>query len=278
MAWDRGIITDRASTVWRLLALVPAVALSDAASAQSDPRFCPSQPSLGSSACTTLPGEIHLEVSAIDWQHDRTARSQDDDLLLGDFQARIGLGPTTEAQVGWTSYGRDRSRSLGEPAERDRGIGDLTLGIRQNLRNPDGKGFSFGIEGSVSVPTGHGAIGAGDWGATLDMPFSLRVTRLVSLSLTVETDAAVDEDRAGRHFAGDAIATVGLHPAKDLTLYTETEVVRDLDPAGATTQVFAAQGVSLKVAPRGSVWAEAVAGLNPSSPDVRVFSGFTILF
>lgn len=262
----------------KLWFLVPGLLIAAPVLAQADPRFCPSRPSLGSSACTTEPGQVQLEVSALDWQHDRSVSEQDDTLLVGDFQARIGIGPTTEAQVGWTPYGQDRSRDPGGALHRQDGIGDVMLGIRQNLHNPDGKGLSYGVEASLSLPTGGRAIGAGDWGAGVDVPVTYRVSKLLSLALTVEADAAVNASHAGRHFAGDTIVTAGIHPVTNVTLYTEAELLRDLDPSGHTSQAFAAEGMAIKTSKRSSIWAEAVAGLNDASPDLRVFSGFSILF
>jgi hypothetical protein len=254
-------------------------AFSRPAFADSDPRFCPSRPSLGSSACTTEPGQVQLEVSAIDWQRDHASSERDDSVLVGDFQARFGVGPTTEAQIGWTPFGYDRSHDeVTGATKRKQGIGDLTLGLRQNLHNPDGKGLSFGIEGSLTLPTGHTAIGGGDWGAGVDVPISYQLNGLLSFTMTTEADAAVDTDGDGRHFAGDIIATAGVHPTKNVTFYTEFEGVRDLDPSGHTTQLYAAEGVAVKTSKRASLWAEAVLGLNSNSPDLRAFSGLTVLF
>ncbi|UAK25474.1 transporter [Sphingomonas nostoxanthinifaciens] len=258
--------------------IVIGLLVSGPAFAQDEPRFCPSRPSLGSSACTTEPGQVHLEVSAVDRQHDRGADQQDDSLLLGDFQARIGVGPATEGQVGWTPYGFDRSRQPGGPSQRLQGTGDLALGVRQNLHNPDGKGLSYGIEASLTLPTGSRAIGEGDWGVGVDVPVSYQVSDLLSVTLTAEIDAAADEDRAGRHFAGDTIATVGFHPTNKVTLYTEAEFLRDLDPSGRSSKAYAAEGLAIRVSKRASLWAETVTGLNTASTDLRAFAGFSVLF
>ncbi|USI75036.1 transporter [Sphingomonas morindae] len=265
---------------WKRAALPLALMMAAPAIAEDgDPRFCPSRPSLGSSACTTKPGEVQLEVSAVDWQRDRSGAGRDTSTNFGDFLARVGVGPSTEIQIGWIPYGRDQMvDEPGGAVQRTHGIGDVSLGFRQNLRNPDGKGLSFGIEGAVTLPTGHGAIGGGDWAASIDVPISYQVSDFLSLSLTTEADAAVDQDRSGRHFAGDMIATASLHPVKRVTLYTEAEVVRDQDPSGHTTQVFAGEGLAVKASKRISLWAETVAGLNAQSPDVRTYTGFTILF
>ena len=145
-------------------ALAAALALAPATAwAQDEPRFCPNSPSLESSACTTEAGRVHVEATLGDWQLERDASQRIDTVLAGDVLVRAGVGPSTEVQFEWTPYGhvrtRDRATGLVEKQAR---VGDVTLGVRQNLRNPDGKGLSFGIQPSVTLPVGRSPVGAGD--------------------------------------------------------------------------------------------------------------------
>lgn len=261
---------------WAALALFLAPV---SAYAQDEPRFCPNRPSLGSSACITEPGRVHFEVSAVDWERDDTPDERQDTLLLGDFQARIGVGPTTEAQVSWTPYGHARVRDkLTGGVSRQGRVGDVRLGLRQNLRHPNGKGLSFGVEPFVTLPVGRGPIGAGDWGTGVVIPVTYEVSDALSVGLTSEADAAVDMDGDGRHFSGNEILTVNLGLTDTLTGIAELQVLRDDDPAGHVTQTFAAGGMSYQVAKTRAVYAEAVAGLNHKTPDVRVLGGVSVLF
>ena len=135
--------------MWKQACLLIGLGMSGPALADDEPRFCPSRPSLGSSACTTEPGQVHLEVSAVDWQSDHTLSKRDHE--------RAGWGLPNTYRCGSDDRSPDRldplrstiglrTSSAAQSTDRP-GVGDLTLGVRQNLRNPGGQGLSFGIEG-----------------------------------------------------------------------------------------------------------------------------------
>jgi hypothetical protein len=252
---------------------------SQQAAQGGDPRFCPTRPSLGASACTTEPGKVQLEVSALDWQRDDTGDSREDRILAGDLLARFGVGATTEVQVGWTAFGhvRTRDKATGAVDAAD-GVGDVTLAVRQNLRHPDGKGLSFGIEPQVTLPVGHSQVGAGDWGAGVVLPVSYDLGDKINLQFTGEGDAAVDEDGDGRHLAYSGIWGLAYAVSDKVTATAELSVQRDDDPAGHETHSLAA--LSFAFQPRKTLQFDmlAVAGLNHTSPDVRLVTGGAILF
>jgi hypothetical protein len=259
------------------LALLAGVAAP--AMAQEGSRFCPNRPTLGLSACTTEPGRVHLELSVADWELDDTAEERGDTVIGGDVEARIGVGPSTEVQVGWVAagYSRTRTKATGEVEKLAR-VGDVRLGVRQALANPDGKGLSFGFEGFVTLPVGRSPIGDGTWGAGLAIPVTYDVTDTVSLGFTGEADAMPDEDGSGRHLAANEVVTLGVDLSEKLTGYLEGQLVQDQEPSGHTRQAFAALGASYQAGDTRALWVEAVAGLNRDSPDVRVFGGVTALF
>lgn len=256
------------------LMMAPAVAW-----AQDEPRFCPNSPSLESSACTTEPGRVHVEATLGDWQLERNANQRIDTVLAGDVLVRAGVGPSTEVQLEWTPYGhvrtRDRATGLVEKQAR---VGDVTLGVRQNLRNPDGKGLSFGIQPSVTLPVGRSPVGAGDWAAGVVLPVTYDLTDTINIGTTGELDAAVDEDGHGRHFQGSMVAAVAIEISDAFSTTIEAQVMRDDDPSGATTQAVAGLGCLWTVAPRRAFFAEAVGGLNHAAPDVRLYAGIAALF
>jgi len=247
------------------------------AQAQDEPRFCPNQPSLASSACTTEPGRVHLELSALDWELDKGGNSRTDTLIAGDMLVRAGIGPSTEFQFGWSPVGRVREREGGSVTRRTR-VGDVTLGIRHAFQRADGNGLSYGIEPFVTLPVGRTPVGAGTWGAGVILPVTYDLSDRVTIGTTAELDAQPDEDGTGRHFATNGVAGLSVTVTDTLSLTLEGEVLRDDDPAGATTQVFAATGVLWTVAPTRAFYAEAIGGLNRDTPDLRIYAGIAALF
>jgi hypothetical protein len=256
-----------------LLAATPALAQGD------EPRFCPNRPSLGSSACTTEPGKVQVELSGVDWQRDDTADSREDTVLAGDLLVRFGLGASAEAQIGWTGFGHVRTRDKTTGAiDTVNGVGDIRLALRQNLQNPDGKGFSFGVEPFVTLPVGREPIGNGDWGAGIMVPVTYDLADKWNLAFTGQAEAAPDEDGDGRHFAYSGILGLGYDFSEQLTAVAELSLARDDESVNPHTEAVAAG--SLAWQPRTGLQFDVLGtvGLNHDAPDFRLVTGGAILF
>lgn len=243
------------------------------------PRFCPNRPSLGESGCVTEPGHVQLEISALDWTRDDDADERDDTILYGALQARFGLTQSSELQVAWTPYGHDRVRDKASGRiDRAARAGDVQVGIRRNLQNPDGKGLSFAIEPSVTLPVGRPPIGAGTWGAGLVLPVTYDLSDKLNLQLTNEVDAEPDTDGAGRHLLLNEIAGLGYDLTDDLTAVGELQVTRDNDPGGHETLVLAAGSLAWQPTKRMQFDVLVGAGLNRNTPDLRIVTGGAVIF
>jgi hypothetical protein len=261
--------------------MLAAVALAAGipASAQDEPRFCPNRPDLGASGCTTKPGEVQVEWSTLDWERDDSADGREDSFLAADVLARIGVGSRTELQIGWSPFGRVRTRDAATGAiETVRGVSDVRLAVRQSLSGQDGKGLSFGIEPFVTVPVGRVPIGRGDWGAGLVVPADYDLGGSWTLGATAQVEAAVDEDGAGRHLAYSGILGLGRALSDRVSVSAEVMVAQDDDPLEPTTQLLGAASFAWQPTKRFQLDLLATAGLNRDTPDVRLVTGGAILF
>lgn len=256
-----------------LLFATPALAQAD------DPRFCPNRPSLGESGCTTQPGHVQFEMSLLDWQRDTDPDTHQDTILAADFQARIGVSASGELQVAWSPYGhvRTRDRLTGAIDTRSR-VGDVQIGYRQNLRNPDGTGFSWAVEPSVTLPVGRRPVGAGTWAAGLVVPMTYDLAEHLNLALTNEADAAADEDGDGRHFQLNEIVGLSYELTDALTTVAELQYTHDDDPSGHRREWLAAGSLAWQPAKQVQLWSLVGAGLNHDAPDIRVLGGYSVLF
>lgn len=236
--------------------------------------FCPTRPGLGTDACTVDPGHVVGEMSLGDWTRETDGPERTSTLLLGDLLLRAGVGPSSEVQLGWTPYGRQtvRDRAAGTK-ERQSRVGDVTLGFRQNLSNPDGSGLSFALQPFVSLPVGRAPIGAGDWGAGLVAPLTYELTDAVQLEFVPEADAAVDADGKGRHFAASLVAGVSTKISKAVTATFELQGARDNDPMGHATAYLGSAALAWQPADNLQLDVQAVAGLNRNAPDVELILG-----
>lgn len=265
-------MTLRAPTM-ALLLTVAAPAL-----AQSEPRFCPNRPSLGTSTCTTDPERVLAEVSGVDWQRSPEDGGKAESTLFGDLQLRTGIDRRTEVQLSWTPLAHYALRGEdGRVLDRITGVGDVRLGLRRNLAGADGAGLSIAVEPFVTLPTGTREIGRGDWSGGVVIPVNYDLGRW-NVALTAEADADTDEDGTGRHAAYAGTLGLGRELSEALTAVVELQLRRDDDPAGHETEALAAASLAWAVREHAQLDVLAVAGLNRTSPDVRLVVGGAVLF
>ena len=256
-----------------MLILLPASAFAE------DRDYCPTRPGLGTTPCTISPGHVSVETALVDWTLQQNSAQRTDTVLIGDAFVRIGLFDAIEAQFGWTPYGRVRTRdTVAGTIDRGSGVGDVTLGLKANLSHPDGSGFSAAVQPFVTVPVSSSAIGAGDWSAGIVIPVTYDLSEKVNLATTTEFDAAVDQDRHGRHFAASETIGLGVKLTGKLTATVEGQAARDEDPAGKTTQYLASVSLAWLENKNLQFDMGCVAGLNHDAPDVELYAGISRRF
>lgn len=259
------------------VALLSFAALYATSASAQDREYCPERPGLDTPACTIAPGKISVETSIADWTRDDQPGSREDSILFGDTLVRVGVSDTIEARIGWTPFGHDRMRdSTG--VDSVNGVGDVSLGMKANLLNPDGSGISVSVLPFVTLPVGRSSIGAGDWGAGFLVPVTYEISDTVSLDLTPEIDAAVDLDGNGRHLAYSSTAGLAVKVSKDFTLTGEVQALRDNDPDQHATQALAALSLAWMANDDLQLDILGAAGLNGDTPDARVYAGISRRF
>lgn len=261
----------------RFLPVVALFALMANAATARD--YCPDRPGLDTPPCTVEAGALSVEASAADWTHDSSPAAVGDTILLGDVALRYGVADHAEIRLNWTPAGivRVRTRGAGD-VQRQSGVGDISVGFKRNLIDPDGKSLSIALLPSLSMPTGGNAIGSGDWGAGLKLPFNVPMTQDLSLMLTPEVDAAVDGDRRGRHLAFGSAGGLAFSALPWLNLAIEGAVIRDVDADGASTQAVAGVSAGVMLGKGAQVDIGSEFGLNRDTPDRRVYVGLARRF
>ena len=241
--------------------------------------LCTSRPGLGDPPCTVDPGRLVVELGLIDWTLDRQPDERTDTIRDGDLLLRYGIGPTTELQLGLQTYGhvRTRDRATGT-VDRASGVGDATIGLRQNLSHPDGKGFSIALQPFATIPIGHHPVSAGDWGAGLVVPVSYALSDTLSLQASPEIDAAVDEDGDGRHLAYGSVVGLGIKLGEAVDAALEFAANRDRDPEDHVTEALAAASLAWQTDDDTQLDVGSAVGLNHDTPDVRLYAGVSRRF
>jgi hypothetical protein len=224
-------------------------------------------------------GKLSVETAFADWEHDRSAEERSDTLLIADTLLRFGVSDRAELQLEWQPYGRavTRDRLLGQTERKDR-VGDVTLGARVNLANPDGSGFSWAVQPSLTLPVGRQPIGGGDWAASLIVPLSHELSDTVTLELTSEVAGEVDEDGHGRHLAYGNIIGLEVALTDALTTSLEGEVRRDDDPLEPATYVRGGLSLAWMTNDDTQLDVGTAVGLNHDTPDLRLYAGIARRF
>lgn len=263
----------------KVVLVATGLASAIAGAAAEEPRFCPTRPSLGGSSCTTEPGQLHFELSGVDWERDDQPGQRDDRIIAGDFLARLGVGKDTELQLGWTGFGSDRSRDkLTGKIDRITGTGDLVFAVREHLAGREGRPFSAGAQAFLTAPTGRYPIGAGTWSAGMIVPVQYNLTEKLAVAFTGEADAASNGSGDGRHLAYSGIGGIRYKLTGTVSTSAEMVIERDNDPSEHVTRALTALSIAWRPAKKLQLDVLCVAGLNHSSPDLRVVTGGAILF
>lgn len=229
--------------------------------------YCPTRPSLGQSACTIEAGHFAIETALSDWE-----RSTDSDtVLFGDTLFRLGVTDRAELQVDWTPLGIVRDRPNGRNVNR---TGDLEIGSRIALRNPDGKGLSYGLQPSVTIPVGRSPVGNGGWGAAMVAPVSYDLTKRINLQFSPELAWMPRDDRGGNMVVTTATLGLGIMLDNACQLTTEFQWQRD----EAVTEHRLALAVAWQVSDDFFIDTGGVAGLDDDTPELRVYSGLSRRF
>lgn len=262
----------------RAFLLLVAVLAPDVARADDGTRpYCPARPGLATPACTIAPGRVSVETSLADWTLNKDGADRSDTVLIGATSVRLGLTDAIEAQIGWTPLGIVRDRVGGSVDRRTRS-GDVTLGAKANVANPDGSGLSLAFQPFVTLPLGRAPVGAGDWGAGMIVPVTYGLAHNVNLEFTPEIDAAPNQAGAGRHFAISGVVGVGFAATDKLTVTVEGKAVRDDDPSGKSTSERASLSVAWMVHENLQLDVGAVSRINHNAPDAEFYFGIARRF
>lgn len=241
--------------------------------------LCPERPGLGTAPCIIDQGHVLAEVGLTDWTRDRDDATKSDTLIAGDTLLRYGLDGISEGQVGWTTYGHQRDKDRQSHAvDTSNSVGDVFVGYKRSLSQPDGSGLSAAVQLSATLPTGGSAIGAGDWGAALIVPVNADIGKGLSLAITPEIDAAVDEDRDGRHLAFGTVLGLGVELSDAVDADLELSAFRDDDPSDHSTKLLLAAALSWQPSDALQLDLGSAFGVNHQSPDAELYVGISRRF
>ncbi|RYD27416.1 MAG: transporter [Lysobacteraceae bacterium] len=255
-------------------------AAADAQDSNAD-RLCSERPGLTTSACITAPGRVQTETALVDWTLERSDGERVDTVLLGDTLLRYGIGGKTELRLGWTPYGAQRDRDTDGSVMRAHRVGDASIGVKTSIVERKGDtGLAMSGIATALLPVGRRPIGAGDWGATFELPVTYRTSKTISLQVTPIVSAAVNDDGKGRHALYGGAAEVEYSLSETLKTDLSAQVMRDDDPdlTMRGTPALGSLAISWQSDSNTQFDLGTNLGLNKAAPDIEAFAGVSHRF
>ncbi|MDB5450462.1 MAG: hypothetical protein JWQ52_1590 [Phenylobacterium sp.] len=257
--------------------LLACAALSAPAAAQTaapDGRpFCVDRPGKGTPPCVIDVGRLQVEVGLVDAAFQRQSGQKVDAYTLGQFELRTGISRRTEIEVGWTPWSIQRTETTGVRS-RQAGSGDLSLGFRTALTDPDKDGLGIALEPFITAPTATHGQGAGGWQGGLVAPIAGPLTKDLSFGFTPVVAVVRNAAGGGTHAAWSGAFGIS-HAFGPTNVGLEIWGSVDQDPAATTTlaSLDAVAAWTPAAVPDVQLDAGVNAGLNRNTPDVELYLG-----
>ena len=239
--------------------------------------FCPERPGQTTPPCTVARGEALTEVGLIDWSLEQNPDSRTDTVTLGQTALRVGIADHAEVAVAWTPLATQRLRDKVNGAViRQSGVGDVTVAVKRSFGDADDP--KVALKAFVTLPVGTEPAGGGDWSAGVLLPVALPVTKGIEFTLTPEIDAVTDQNGDGHHIAYGSAGGLEFKLSDAVSLSGDAKVMRDDDPAGATTTAAAGTSIAFQPGKRVQFDMGGNFGLNNDTPDVEFYVGVAVGF
>jgi len=259
------------------LGLLAAITVSQAATAQGR-ALCADRPGKAAPACIVDVGRLQIETGLADGSRLDRDGERIDTLALGGLELRTGLTRRSEVELGWTAYSRVDDRTSGVTA-RTRGVGDLFIGARTALTDPDKDGPQVALQPFVTAPTATHGQGAGGWEGGVIAPVSLPLSGGLSLGLSPQLAVKRDAAGGGTHLDGSGAVALsrGFGP---LSVALELWGEIDGQPGGSVSRASADAAVAWIPASRPDLQVDVGMnlGLKRDTPGRELYAGIVRRF
>jgi len=259
------------------LGLLAAAAVAQGAMAQ-DRALCADRPGKATPPCVVDVGRLQVEGGLVDWSRQDQDGERTEALAVGGLEVRTGLTRRSELELGWTAYSQVDDKVAGVTT-RTHGVGDLFIGVRAALTDPDADGPQLALEPYVTAPTATHGQGAGGWEGGVIAPMSLPLADGLTLGASPQLALKRDPGGGGTHLdaSGAVAVSRGFGPVSvALELWGEV----DDQPGGAISQTSADAAAAWVPASQPNLQLDVGLnlGLNHNTPDQEVYAGIVRRF
>jgi hypothetical protein len=240
--------------------------------------LCADRPGKATPACILDVGHLQIESGLVEFTRSKSGDGTDRTYAIASTELRLGLTRRSEVEMAWTPWiVNDADTPTG--TVRTTGSGDLTLGWRRSLTDPDRPGPAVAIRPFLTAPTATHHLGAGGWQAGLTLPMSTSLGADLSAAASPEVDLVRNAEGGGYHPAVTGVVALG-RSWGPVALGAELWGSIDYDPAGTTRQATFDLTVAWtpQAAPNVQFDAGVNTGLDRQAPDLDLYVGVSRRF
>jgi hypothetical protein len=179
------------------------------------------RPDLTESPYSVDAGHFQLEMSVVSYSRDENALRRLESIGLLDINAKLGLLPNLDLQVGAGSARQMSGNTIPGPDETTSGFTDLAVRLKWNLWGNDTGKTAMALMPFIELPTGSSEFTNGDVEGGLIVPLAVSLPGETGLGLMVEADWLEDVDGSGYHPEWLTTATLGRDVAGPLGAFVE---------------------------------------------------------
>jgi hypothetical protein len=167
-------------------------------------------------------GHFQFETDLINIERKRSDDKEQTTTLINQFNLKLGLTTTTALQVGFQSFGVQQERNLsGGDKATSRGVGDITVRLKQNLVGNDNGLFAMALLPYIKFPTAQYQ-SDGRFEGGFIVPMQMKLPGEWKIGMQVEGDRLKDEDMNTLHTEFLQSLTICHELAKHLDGLAET--------------------------------------------------------
>ncbi len=236
--------------------------------------FCVDRPTQATLPCTVDAGHFQLESDVFNATYDRSGGTISDTYLFTNPTLKLGLANRTDVEVTLTPYEEVLTHDPSAGGSHALyGVGDLTVGVKQNVFGDYRGPLAVAVLPFVKAPTARAGIGDGAWEGGVIVPVAAAITKSIILNLSPEVDVRKDRVGGGVHLEPVEIINLAWSLPANLTFSTELYAREQQDPAGVVTQCSADVALALGLPNDLQLDMGANLGLNPQTAAAQGYMG-----
>lgn len=234
------------------------------------------RPDQTESPYTVDAGHWQIEFDFANYTYDREAGVRTSTLNVAPVNVKLGLTNTTDLQVIYDNYTRERIRTAGITTTTN-DWGDLTLRLKQNLWGNDGGDTALALMPFVKLPLKTGDTGSDLVEGGIIIPLAVSLPCGWGLGLMTEIDWLADATGNGRHAEWINTITFSHDITERLGGYVEFVSVHS-EENGADWIAQADLGLTYAISADIQLDGGCNFGVTRATPDVQPFIGLTLRY